>query len=189
MQLRYHPLILSLKDQLHNSLAEKKHKVELTYITSRGNWYHYAWKGNDEKSGGIATNIGIHLFDLLIWLFGSVEKSEVHLSEKNKMAGFLELKNANVVWFLSIDENDLPDEIRLQKKSIHRSIKVDDKEIEFTDGFTELHTKVYQEILNGNGLGIDDARPAIEVVYDIRFAKIYGKGNLIHPLIAKNKIK
>ncbi|MEW6701738.1 MAG: Gfo/Idh/MocA family oxidoreductase, partial [Bacteroidota bacterium] len=142
----------------------------------------------DEKSGGIATNIGIHLFDLLIWLFGSVEKSEVHLSEKNKMAGSLELKNADVVWFLSIDESDLPNEIKLQRRSIYRSIKVDDKEIEFTDGFTELHTKVYQEILNGNGLGIDDARHAIELVYNIRFARIYDGRNFIHPLITKNKI-
>ncbi len=184
MQLRNHPSLLSLKESL-NIMSVKKHKVELTYITSRGNWYHYSWKGEEEKSGGIATNIGIHLFDLLIWLFGYVENSELHLSDKNRMAGSLELRDADVSWFLSIDENDLPKENKAIGKSIHRSIKVDGKEIEFTDGFTDLHTKVYQEIFEGRGLGINDASPSIETVYNIRFAKVKENKNLIHPLLNK----
>ncbi|MEK6552577.1 MAG: Gfo/Idh/MocA family oxidoreductase [Bacteroidota bacterium] len=171
MQLRHHPSIIELKEKLKTS-TNKKHEVELTYIASRGNWYHYSWKGEDEKSGGIATNIGIHLFDLLIWLFGDVQKSEVYLSDNKKMSGSLELKDANVTWFLSIDENDLPAEIRSHKKMMYRSIKIDGNEIEFSDGFTELHTKVYQEIFKGNGLGISDARPSIEAVYNIRFSKV-----------------
>lgn len=184
MQLRYHPSIIQLKEKLKTS-TNKKHEVELTYIASRGNWYHYSWKGEDEKSGGIATNIGIHLFDLLIWLLGDVQKSEVYLSDNKKMSGSLELKDANVKWFLSIDENDLPSEIKSHKKITYRSIKVDGNEIEFSEGFTELHTKVYQEILKGNGLGISDARPSVEAVYNIRFAKISTKKDFIHPLLRK----
>ncbi|MCX6173528.1 MAG: Gfo/Idh/MocA family oxidoreductase [Ignavibacteriales bacterium] len=184
MQLRYHPSIIELKEKLKTA-ANKKHEVELTYIASRGNWYHYSWKGEDEKSGGIATNIGIHLFDLLIWLFGDVRKSEVYLSDNKKMSGSLELKDANVTWFLSIDENDLPAEIRSHKKMMYRSINIDGNEIEFSDGFAELHTKVYQEILKGNGLGISDARPSIETVYNIRFAKVSTKKDFIHPLLRK----
>ena len=184
MQLRNHPFLLVLKENL-NVTSDKKHKVELTYITSRGNWYHYSWKGDEEKSGGIATNIGIHLFDLLIWLFGDVENSEVHLSDKNRMAGSLELQNADVTWFLSIDENDLPAGIKTDKRSTHRSIKVDGNEVEFTDGFTDLHTKVYEEIFKGRGLGISDARPSLETVYNIRFAKIAEKKNFIHPLLSR----
>ena len=184
MQLRNHPSLVALKEEIKNS-SNKKYKVELTYITSRGNWYHYSWKGDEEKSGGIATNIGIHLFDLLIWLFGGVVNSEVHLSNKNKMSGLLELQNADVTWYLSIDENDLPVEIRLQNKSTFRSIIVDEKEIEFTEGFTNLHTRVYEEILRGNGLGISEARPSIEAVYNIRFAKVEENENFIHPLLSK----
>lgn len=184
MQLRNHPTLLSVKENLINTSGEK-HKVELTYITSRGNWYHYSWKGEEEKSGGIATNIGIHLFDLLIWLFGNVKNSEVSLSDKNRMSGSLELQNADVTWFLSIDENDLPEEIKAGNKSIHRSIKVDKKEVEFTEGFTDLHTRVYQDIFAGRGLGINDARPSIEAVYNIRFAKVTENKDLIHPLLNK----
>ncbi|MFA5805279.1 MAG: Gfo/Idh/MocA family oxidoreductase [Melioribacteraceae bacterium] len=184
MQLRYHPSIIELKEKLKIS-TNKKHEVELTYIASRGNWYHYSWKGEDEKSGGIATNIGIHLFDLLIWLFGDVHKSEVYLSDNKKMSGSLDLKDANVTWFLSIDENDLPAEIRSHNKMMYRSIKIDDNEIEFSEGFAELHTKVYQEILKGNGLGIADARPSIETVYNIRFADVSTKKDFIHPYLQK----
>jgi UDP-N-acetyl-2-amino-2-deoxyglucuronate dehydrogenase len=186
MQLRNHPSLISLKEKIENS-SDKKHQVELTYITSRGNWYHYSWKGDEERSGGIATNIGIHLFDLLIWLFGGVVKSEVYLSDKNKMSGSLELRNADVTWYLSIDENDLPDDFKVQNKTTFRSILVDGNEIEFTEGFTDLHTKVYESILNGKGLGISDARPSIESVYNIRFAKISGKKDHFHPML--NKIK
>ena len=185
MQLRYHPSIIELKEKLKTS-TNKKHEVELTYIASRGNWYHYSWKGEDEKSGGIATNIGIHLFDLLIWLFGDVLKSDLYLSDNKRMSGSLELKDANVKWLLSIDENDLPAEIRSRKKTTYRSIKIDGNEVEFSDGFTELHTKVYQEILKGNGLGISDARPSIETVYNIRFAKVSTKKDFIHPYLQNN---
>lgn len=185
MQLRYHPSITELKEKLKTSI-NKKHEVELTYIASRGNWYHYSWKGEDEKSGGIATNIGIHLFDLLIWLFGDVQKSEVYLSDNKKMSGAFELKDANVKWFLSIDENDLPTEMKSRKKTTYRSIKIDGNEIEFSEGFTELHTKVYQEIISGSGLGISDARPSIETVYNIRFAKVSTKKDFIHPYLQNN---
>lgn len=184
MQLRYHPSIIELKEKLKTS-TNKKHEVELTYIASRGNWYHYSWKGEDEKSGGIATNIGIHLFDLLIWLFGDVQKSDLYISNNKKMSGSLELKDANVKWFLSIDENDLPAGIRSRKKMTYRSIKIDGNEIEFSDGFAELHTKVYQEILKGNGMGISDARPSIEAVYNIRFSKISAKKDYVHPYLQK----
>jgi UDP-N-acetyl-2-amino-2-deoxyglucuronate dehydrogenase len=184
MQLRYHHSIIEIKEKL-KTFTNKKHEVELTYIASRGNWYHYSWKGEVEKSGGIATNIGIHLFDLLIWLFGEVQKSEVYLSDNKKMSGSLELKGANVRWFLSIDENDLPSEIKSLNKTTYRSIKIDGNEIEFSEGFTELHTKVYQEILKGNGLGISDARPSIEAVYNIRFSKISAKKDYVHPYLQK----
>jgi len=168
MQLRYHPSIIELKKKIIEA-RNNKYKVELKYITSRGNWYHYSWKGDEEKSGGIATNIGIHLFDLLIWLFGKVIYSEVRLNEKTKMSGIIELDKANVEWFLSIDENDLSNDLRNKNISTYRSIKIDGNEIEFSDGFTNLHTKVYEEILKGYGLGIEDARPSIEVVHKIRF--------------------
>jgi UDP-N-acetyl-2-amino-2-deoxyglucuronate dehydrogenase len=184
MQLRYHHSIIEIKEKL-KTFTNKKHEVELTYIASRGNWYHYSWKGEVEKSGGIATNIGIHLFDLLIWLFGEVQKSEVYLSDNKKMSGSLELKGANVRWFLSIDENDLPSEIKSLNKTTYRSIKIDGNEIEFSEGFTELHTKVYQEILKGNGMGILDARPSIEAVYNIRFSKISAKKDYVHTYLQK----
>lgn len=183
LQLRYHPSLIALKEQLQKNSTDKKHKVELTYITSRGNWYNYSWKGNIEKSGGISTNIGIHLFDLLIWLFGSVEKCEVYQSEFNKMSGMIELKNAEVVWFLSIDRDDLSRYQFNSDKTTFRSIKVDDKEIEFSEGFTELHTRVYKEILDGKGLRIQDARPSIELVHDIRFSEILQRSDLIHPFL------
>ncbi|MFA5804188.1 MAG: Gfo/Idh/MocA family oxidoreductase [Melioribacteraceae bacterium] len=149
-------------------------------LTSRGPWYKYSWKGDPHKSGGIATNIGIHFFDLLIWLFGKVEKSEVHLSEENKMAGFLELEKANVKWFLSIDRNDLrqlktTDNTQLTTDNVlrtFRSIKIDNEEVEFTEGFTDLHTKVYEKTLVGKGFGIEDARNSIELVYKLRNEKV-----------------
>lgn len=187
MQLRYHPLILELKKKINSTQLRTKPTVELTYVTSRGRWYFYSWKGEDEKSGGIATNIGIHLFDLLIWLFGCVQESHVYLSDGKRMSGLLELKNANVVWYLSIDENDLPAQIKSIGKKTFRSIlvrndgKVGDDEIEFTDGFSDLHTKVYEEVLKGKGLGIDDAFPSIETVYKMRFEKVKTKGELFHP--------
>ncbi len=181
LQLRVHPELVELKNKLQAERSNKKHDVILTYITSRGPWYNYSWKGIPEKSGGIATNIGIHLFDLMIWLFGNVQRNEIYLSQNNKMSGFIELTNANVKWYLSIDRNDLPTET-LKAKPTFRSIKVDGNEIEFTEGFTDLHTKVYQETLNGKGFGINDARLSIELVYNIRNLKTSPVGDQTHHL-------
>lgn len=181
MQLRYHSSLLNLKSSLNNpssgvmhSVSEKKHQVSLQYITSRGKWYHNSWKGDENKSGGIAANIGIHFFDLLIWLFGNVEHYKVAQNEKSKMKGELVLKNADVTWFLSIDKNDLPEEAVIQNKTTFRSITIDGNEVEFSEGFTDLHTKVYEEILEGRGLGILDARPSIELVYKLKNLKSRG---------------
>jgi UDP-N-acetyl-2-amino-2-deoxyglucuronate dehydrogenase len=183
LQLRVHPSIMELKKKLeiHNG---KKHNVILTYVTSRGLWYKYSWKGIEEKSGGIATNIGIHFFDLLIWLFGKVQKNEVQLYEMERAGGFLELKNAYVRWFLSIDKNDLPFEQSNQKKT-YRSIIVNGQEIKFNDGFSDLHTNVYKEILDGNGYGIQETRPSIELVYNIKKSSIRSQNENIHHLTEK----
>ena len=170
MQLRYHSALIDLKSKI-DSENDKTFEVKLKYITPRGKWYHYSWKGDEEKSGGIATNIGIHLFDLLIWLFGDVIKSELKIKQNDKMAGSLQLKKANVEWFLSIDKNDLPESALNSARPSFRSLSINGNEIEFSEGFTDLHTKVYQEIFNGNGLGIEDARKSIELVYQIRNTK------------------
>lgn len=172
MQLRYHPDIIKLKEKI---IPNKKYNVELKYITARGNWYYFSWKGDESKSGGIVMNIGIHLFDLMIFLFGKVKCTKVFMNEQDKSAGFIELENANVDWFLSIDENDLPQQIRNQNKRTYRSIKISDEEIEFSEGFQDLHTKVYREILAGNGLRIKDSRPSIELVHQIRNSKLEKK--------------
>ncbi|MFA6597384.1 MAG: Gfo/Idh/MocA family oxidoreductase [Ignavibacteriaceae bacterium] len=182
LQLRLHNSLINLKDTILNQSKKEKYDVELTYITSRGMWYDYSWKGNIEKSGGIATNIGIHFFDLLIWLFGGVKNYEVQLSEKRRMGGFIELENANIRWYLSINFEDLPDAVKTQSKSTFRSIKVDSKEIEFTEGFTDLHTRTYDKILHHQGFGIEDARDSIELVHKIRNAKLSYKSDkeMIH---------
>ena len=168
LQLRVHPTIIELKKRIENENKSGKYNVNLTYVTSRGPWYKYSWKGNIEKSGGVACNIGIHFFDLLMWLFGNVQTSQLYFSNPDKMSGFIELKNANVKWFLSIDKSDLPEEAIRLNQSTYRSITIDGHEIEFTKGFTDLHTVVYQDILNGGGFGIKDARASIELVYQIR---------------------
>lgn len=169
LQLRVHPELIRIKQKIAGIILEnsyKKFKVDLVYVTSRGKWYDFSWKGNLEKSGGIATNIGIHLFDLLIWLFGKPLHSEVTYAEKRVMKGELELENAFVNWFLSLNVSDLPENC---SKNTYRSIKVDGEEIDFTEGFTELHTEVYRRILSGgDGFRISDARPSIELVYKIR---------------------
>jgi len=171
LQLRLHPALIELRNKIKSSSASSnKHKVSLNYITSRGLWYNFSWKGDNQKSGGVATNIGIHFFDLLIWLFGESDTFELKIAKDNKMGGTLALKNADVEWFLSIDKNDLPDEAIRNNKRTFRSIKVDSKEIEFTEGFTELHTEVYRDILSGGGFGINESRPSIELVYKIREA-------------------
>ena len=186
LQLRIHDSIIDLKKKLVSTKTNHKYKVNLTYITSRGLWYDFSWKGVKEKSGGIGTNIGVHFFDLLIWLFGSVQKSELHLSEPKKMAGFIELENAEVTWFLSADKDDLPADLVEKKIPTFRSIEFDGNEIQFSSGFTDLHTKVYQETLAGNGFGIEDARPSIQLVNEIRFSKITENSNsVIHPMAQK----
>lgn len=168
LQLRVHPSLTGLKDRIENEKRSTKYKVELTYITSRGKWYDYSWKGNPQKSGGIATNIGIHFFDLLMWLFGKPVSQNLLLNQANKMRGELELEDADVSWYLSTDKNDLPNDIKKNGKVTYRSIKVNNNEIEFTDSFTELHTEIYKRTLNGKGFTIADARPSIEFVYSLR---------------------
>lgn len=168
LQLRLHPAIIKLKEKIGSLSDTKKYDIDLTYITSRGKWYYSSWKGDTEKSGGIATNIGIHFFDMLIWIFGDVKHQEVHFANKQKLSGFLELERANIRWFLSVDRNDLPGEIKEEGRSTYRSITIDNEEIEFSGGFADLHTMVYQDILNGGGFGIEDARPATDLVYQIR---------------------
>jgi len=168
LQLRVHPSLISLKDKIEKERKTSKHKVELTYVTSRGKWYDYSWKGDPQKSGGIATNIGIHFFDLLIWLFGKPINYNILMNRTDKMKGELELESADVSWFLSIDKKDLAGDLIRGGKTTYRSIKIDDKEIEFTEGFTELHTEVYRRTLNGNGFTISDARASIEFVQQLR---------------------
>ena len=189
LQLRLLPSLLQLKDSIKNKYVDHKANVKLTYITSRGLWYNYSWKGVNEISGGIATNIGIHFFDMLLWLFGNVQNSVVHISENRKIGGFLELQNANVEWFLSIDKNDLPPEILSNGQPTFRSIIVDGEEVKFSQGFTDLHTKVYEEILEGKGFGINDARPSIKLVNEIRNSKISSNRELIHPSIGNTNQK
>lgn len=182
-QLRYLPGLLELKKQLESSAQTQPADVVLTYVTRRGAWYPVSWKGSSEKAGGVAMNIGIHFFDLVAWLFGPVEASEVHLSRPDKMAGCLQLGGARVRWFLSVDGSDIPEPMRADGKHAFRSMTVDGNEIEFSTGFENLHTKVYEETLAGGGLGIRDARPSIQMVYDIRNAEVKAAGGNAHPLL------
>ncbi len=183
LQLRVHPSLIKLKKEIEQKGGTGKREVHLTYITSRGNWYLVSWKGQLERSGGLATNIGIHFFDLLIWLFGPVEHSEVHVSKPKRTAGYIELANARVKWFLSIDRQDLPEENARQEQTTFRSITIDGKEIEFSGGFTDLHTRVYEETLAGGGFGLEDVRPSIMLAHDIRVAQAIGKNQNAHPFL------
>jgi UDP-N-acetyl-2-amino-2-deoxyglucuronate dehydrogenase len=185
LQLRLHPSIVSLKEKLSSSPGGKRKNVLLTYVTSRGNWYLHSWKGEKSKSGGLSTNIGIHFFDVLIWLFGAVRHSEVHLAGPGKEAGYLELKDADVRWFLSIDRNDLPFRAEAGQQATYRSMAVDGEEIEFSGGFSDLHTLSYREILRGEGFGLEDARPSIEAVHTIRNARIVGENDRINPFASR----
>jgi UDP-N-acetyl-2-amino-2-deoxyglucuronate dehydrogenase len=190
LQLRVHPSMIALKNRIEEEYKnrDKKYNIDLTYITSRGKWYFISWKGDLSKSGGVATNIGIHFFDMLIWIFGNVKYQEVHYSEPlKKMAGYIELEKANIRWFLSVDYNDLPDEIKQKGQRTYRSITFDGEEIEFSNVFADLHTEVYKDILNGGGFGINDARPSIELVYRIRNTKPIGFNDKSHPL-AEEKV-
>jgi UDP-N-acetyl-2-amino-2-deoxyglucuronate dehydrogenase len=179
LQLRVHPELIKLKQSLQQESGQ--HDVILTYITSRGPWYHVSWKGQQDKSGGVATNIGVHFFDLLLWLFGPHANLKVFYSDDSRMSGFIELEHARVRWFLSVDSKDLPSQVKASGKTTYRSITVDGKEIEFSEGFTDLHTRVYEETLAGRGFGIAEARPSIELTYAIRIASISPKDGCIHP--------
>ena len=183
LQLRLHPAIVALRERFAKS--SKRHKVELTYITSRGRWYHASWKGDEAKSGGVATNIGVHFFDMLSFVFGPATRNEAHLREAERAAGSLECERADVSWFLSIDRNDLPDDVK-GKKTTFRSITVDGEEVEFSEGFTDLHTRSYEEIIAGRGFGLDEVRPSIEIVSTFRTAPIV-RSNGVHAFAQRAK--
>ncbi len=168
LQLRLHPAIKQLKQEMEAQPAGKKFDVELTYITSRGNWYHRTWKGDESKSGGVASNIGIHFFDMLQWIFGSVKSNRLDTISADHASGVLELERAVVRWKLSINAAHLPADVRDSGKRTYRSLRIGGREIEFSDGFTDLHTRCYEEILAGNGFGIEDARKSIDIVYKLR---------------------
>lgn len=168
LQLRLHPRLIELRQRLQQDLSQHHYEIDLTYITSRGMWYHTSWKGSLEKSGGLVTNIGIHFFDLLLWLFGEVGDVRLYESNENRVRGMIEMDRASVNWFLSIDRNDLPEMVRRGQPNTFRSLTIDGEKIEFSEGFTDLHTRVYEETLNGRGFTINDARPSIELVHRIR---------------------
>jgi len=183
LQLRVHPSIIALREMVRGSIRGTKHEVDLTYITSRGHWYLQSWKGEEKKSGGIATNIGVHFFDMLHFVFGDLQQNDVHFSSLTKAAGYLEYENARVRWLLSIDVDDVPEKGRAEGKRTYRSITCDGEEIEFSGGFADLHTRSYEEILSGNGFGLDENRVAIETVADIRNAKAKGLQGDYHPFL------
>jgi UDP-N-acetyl-2-amino-2-deoxyglucuronate dehydrogenase len=170
LQLRYHPAVIELKKEIASSDPNKIYDVTLTYITGRGKWYYYSWKGNEEKSGGLVTNIGIHFFDMLYYLFGELKLNIVHHLTPSWSSGFMQFKQAHVRWFLSLDADDLPDKVQTGQTS-YRSILIDGKELDFTHGFIDLHTITYQRILSGEGFGLGCAKPSIEIVHAIRHAE------------------
>jgi UDP-N-acetyl-2-amino-2-deoxyglucuronate dehydrogenase len=183
LQLRLHPSVKALKEQVEAAGPDKVYDIDLTYITSRGKWYLVSWKGDISKSGGIATNIGVHFFDMLAWLFGPVRQNVVHRMEPRRAAGFIELRQARVRWFLSVEHDDLPNKPAPGKPTTYRSIRMDGREIDLSEGFTELHTDSYRQILGGNGFGIDEVIPSIEIVSQIRNAAPIGKKGEYHPML------
>jgi UDP-N-acetyl-2-amino-2-deoxyglucuronate dehydrogenase len=187
LQLRVHPTLLRLREEIKSAPRARPYEVCLTYITARGKWYHTSWKGSEEKSGGIAMNIGVHFFDMLIWLFGSVVDCRVHHADRQRISGFLELGSAHVRWYLSLDPADLPFPVVPGQKSTYRSVTVDGKEIEFTEGFGDLHAEIYQEVLAGRGLGIEETRPAIELVHRIRTSPISPCDDTVHPYLKRSQ--
>lgn len=188
LQLRLHPAIIALKDKIDNTPNDRKADIDLTYITSRGRWYLISWKGDLDKAGGIATNIGIHFFDMLQWIFGKRQLNIVHLSQPTKAAGFIEFERARVRWFLSVDSRDLPETAKNTNKTTYRSITVDGEEVEFSDGFTDLHTETYKRVLAGQGFGLADARPSIEIAYEIRNAQQAPMSNYYHPFLKSTSL-
>lgn len=181
LQLRTHAKLIALRERLRAERPGKAHDVVLTYVTARGAWYDVSWKGSIEKSGGIPTNIGIHFFDLLVWLFGDVESQEVHLKQPRRMAGAIALERARVRWFLSVDARDLPFSPEPGGRATFRSITVDGEEVEFSEGFTDLHTVVYREVLAGRGFGLDDVRPSIDLAHRMRTQEPVSPGPDAHP--------
>lgn len=187
LQLRLHPSIIALREKIQNSIKGQVFDVDLTYMTSRGKWYLKSWKGVDDKAGGVATNIGVHFYDMLHFVFGNVTKNEVHYRDEKTTAGYLEFEKARVRWFLSIDSNNLPDNAIQGEKLTYRSIRIGNDELEFSGGFTDLHTQSYQRILAGQGYGVEENRAAIETVEVIRTAQITANPDRVHPLLAKVK--
>ena len=185
LQLRLHPVIRALQEREQAGRRARpgtRKQVDLAYITSRGRWYHASWKGDAQKSGGIATNIGVHFFDMLQWVFGPARENRLHLRTEDAAAGFLELEHADVRWFLSIDQATLPPEVKAKGQRTFRSIRIDGEELEFSEGFTDLHTATYRDILGGGGFGLQEARAAIQLVHDIREAAIESDPDTMHPL-------
>jgi len=185
LQLRLHPSIIALRDKVQSAPEGKIFDVDLTYLTSRGNWYLKSWKGFDEKSGGVATNIGVHFYDMLHFIFGDIKKNEVHHRDQKTSSGYLEYDRARVRWFLSIDANHLPENAIQGEKLTYRSIDIEGEELEFSDGFTDLHTQSYQNILAGTGYGVEENRAAIQTVSDMRRAVITANPERPHPLLVK----
>ena len=188
LQLRLHQSIIDLKAYVAEAIAKNPNKVfdvDLTYLTSRGHWYFTSWKGDDNKSGGIATNIGVHFYDMLGWVFGDIKKNEAHVKQEDVNAGYLEFKHAKVRWFLSVNYDYIPEDIKASGQRTYRSITVDGKEIEFSGGFTDLHTKSYEHILTGGGFGLEEARKSIEIVSDIRNQNVVVNSSDIHPFVSK----
>lgn len=188
LQLRLHPSIIALKEYVTSEVSNNPNKifdVDLTYLTSRGHWYFTSWKGDDKKSGGIATNIGVHFYDMLGWVFGDLIKNESHLKQADASAGYLEFKHAKVRWFLSVNYEYIPEEVQSAGQRTYRSITVDGNEIEFSGGFTDLHTVSYEHILNGGGFGLEEARKSIEIVSSIREQGIVTNSSDVHPFVTK----
>jgi UDP-N-acetyl-2-amino-2-deoxyglucuronate dehydrogenase len=191
LQLRLHPSIIALKEKVDKELKEipsKVYDIDLTYLTSRGKWYFVSWKGDESKSGGIASNIGVHFYDMLCWIFGEVKESKVHLKTLDTNAGSFRLKNANVRWFLSVNYDYIPEDVKARGLTTFRSITVDGEEIEFSGGFTDLHTRSYEEILAENGFGLDEAYGSIRTVANIRNAEVLGLKGEFHPFCKKVKV-
>lgn len=189
LQLRVHQSIIDLKKKVDAAPKDKIFDVDLTYLTSRGNWYYTSWKGDVSKSGGIATNIGVHFYDMLSWIFGCVKQNTVHIHTHDRAAGYLEFERARVRWFLSINYDVLPKEVKERGQRTYRSISIEGEELEFSGGFTDLHTGVYEDIIVGKGYGLDDARQAIEIVHDIRNSQPVGLKGTYHPFAKKELAK
>ncbi|MCU4175080.1 Gfo/Idh/MocA family protein [Carboxylicivirga sp. N1Y90] len=193
LQLRLHPSIIALKKRIDEGPKDKIYDIDLTYLTSRGHWYYTSWKGDESKSGGIATNIGVHFFDMLTWIFGKVDKNVVNIHTHDRAAGYLQLEKARVRWFLSINYDTIPKEIKEKGLTTFRSLKIENEEFEFSGGFTDLHTESYKQILDGNGFGIENTQQSIQIVHDIRHSDGIGLKGDYHPFanetLAKHPFK